>query len=158
MKKLNNKGMSLVELIVSFAIVTVAVVYFSQSLVTVTKIYRNAEQETNELVKETYHLRLLDSYYKYALENSDFLGLQISGVYDDAALSTKNSWYVFEYSDPVPYFDSKFFTVDSYYNPSQKLVKIECTIDSIVYRYYAYFDFTKTDSRSFSGSYVFFNL
>ena len=54
MNKLNNKGMSLVELIVSFAIVTVAVVYFSQCLVTVTKIYRNAEEETNKLVEETY--------------------------------------------------------------------------------------------------------
>ena len=37
MKKLNNKGITLAELIVSFAIVSVAVIYMYQTLLTINK-------------------------------------------------------------------------------------------------------------------------
>ncbi len=62
MKKLNNKGMTLVELIVSFLIVSVAMLYFFQTLRTVQDIYKKANDETNEFVAKDYALRLLDKY------------------------------------------------------------------------------------------------
>ena len=152
MKKLNNKGMSLVELIVSFAIVTVAVVYFSQSLVTVTKIYRNAEQETNELVNETYYLRLLDSYYKEALENSTFF--EFFGVSSVTNLTLVNDYSTVTviYDIPAPY-----FTVVSYYNPTEKLIQIKGTFEGNNYYYYTYFDYSKYSPYNWGGS-VFVDL
>ena len=44
MKKLNKKGVTLIELIVSFAIVGVAIIYFFQTLYTVKNIYTNYEE------------------------------------------------------------------------------------------------------------------
>lgn len=62
MKKMNNKGVTLVELIVSFAIVGVAVVYFYQTVSTVSKLYKTSKDDTNEYVNATYVLRLMDAY------------------------------------------------------------------------------------------------
>ena len=62
MRKINNKGVSLIELIVSFAIVGVAIIYFFQTLYTVKKVYSTARDETNEFVAKDYALRLLDKY------------------------------------------------------------------------------------------------
>ena len=60
MKKLGKKGVTLVELIVSFALVAVACVYFYQTLVTVTDLYRLASKETDDFVNEAYTFRILD--------------------------------------------------------------------------------------------------
>jgi hypothetical protein len=60
--KLNNKGVTLVELIVSFAIVGVAIIYFFQTLSTVKKIYSDARNETNFYVKKDYDFRLIKAY------------------------------------------------------------------------------------------------
>ncbi len=62
MNKLNNKGVTLVELIVSFAIVGVAIIYFFQTLSTVKKIYSDAKNETNFYVKKDYDFRLIKAY------------------------------------------------------------------------------------------------
>lgn len=62
MKKLNNKGMTLVELIVSFLIVSVAMLYFFQTLRTVQEIYRKANDKTQNFVDKDYALRVLDAY------------------------------------------------------------------------------------------------
>lgn len=148
MKKLNNKGMSLVELIVSFAIVTVAVVYFSQSLVTVTKIYRNAEQETNELVKETYHLRLLDSYYKYAynVAKVDSAKKYFSFDSSEASIisSSTDAWVTLNPENDSYLSSTNFFySVSNAYNPKQKLFRsIACLESSCAkqYIYYSYFN------------------
>ena len=59
--KLNNKGVTLVELIVSFAIVGVAIVYFFQTLTTVNKLYYKAREETNKFVDKDYALRIVDA-------------------------------------------------------------------------------------------------
>lgn len=67
MKKLNNKGVTLVELIVSFAIVGVAIIYFFQTLYTVKVIYSDARKETQKFVDKDYALRILDAY----LDNHD---------------------------------------------------------------------------------------
>lgn len=56
--KLNNKGVTLVELIVSFALVSVAVIYFYQTLSTVRKIYKTATVETQEFIDKSYALKL----------------------------------------------------------------------------------------------------
>lgn len=60
--KLNNKGVTLVELIVSFAIVGVAIVYFFQTLTTVNKLYYKAREETNKFVDKDYALRIADAW------------------------------------------------------------------------------------------------
>ncbi len=62
MKRLNNKGITLVELIVSFAIVGVAIIYFFQTLYTVKKIYSISREETQAFVDKTYALRIVDAY------------------------------------------------------------------------------------------------
>lgn len=62
MKKINDKGVTLIELIVSFAIVGVAIIYFFQTLYTVKKVYSTARDETNAFVAKDYALRLLDKY------------------------------------------------------------------------------------------------
>lgn len=59
--KLNSKGITLVELIVSFAIVSVAIIYFFQTLTTVNKLYKISREETNMFVKKTYALKLIDT-------------------------------------------------------------------------------------------------
>lgn len=61
MKKLNNKGVTLVELIVSFAIVAVAIIYFFQTLYTVKTLYTQTNNETNEYVVKDYGLRFANA-------------------------------------------------------------------------------------------------
>ncbi len=62
MKKLNNKGLTLAELIVSFALVSVAMLYFYQTVSTVSRLYKKSKDETNLFSESTYTLRLLNSY------------------------------------------------------------------------------------------------
>ena len=62
MKKLSNKGVTLVELIVSFALVGVAIIYFFQTLYTVKKVYADARNETNNYINRDYTLRILSKY------------------------------------------------------------------------------------------------
>lgn len=63
MKNTNNKGITLVELIVSFALIGVAIIYFFQTLYTVKKVYTNARNETNNYLNVNYDLRILDEHY-----------------------------------------------------------------------------------------------
>lgn len=77
-KKLNNKGITLVELIVSFVIVAVAVIYFYQMLTSVTKMYANAREDINHSAKVNYAFRLLDEAY-----SQDKLEETCSGVLSD---------------------------------------------------------------------------
>lgn len=63
MKKLNNNGVTLVELIVSFAIVGVAIIYFFQTLYTVRTIYKTAREETDSYINRNYDMRIIDAYY-----------------------------------------------------------------------------------------------
>ena len=58
MKKLNKKGITLAELIVSFALVSVSVIYFYQTIYTVRKLYKESENRTNFLVEESYNYRI----------------------------------------------------------------------------------------------------
>ena len=64
MKKLNNKGVTLVELIVSFALVSVSVIYFYQTIYTVIKLYKESSNRTSFLVKESYSYRIIDEIVK----------------------------------------------------------------------------------------------
>ena len=74
MKKINNKGITLIELIVSFALIAVSIIYFSQTLYTVKKVYATARDETNEFVAKDYALRLLDKYIDKKGTTADFCG------------------------------------------------------------------------------------
>lgn len=62
--KLNDKGVTLVELIVSFMLVAVAIIYFYQTLYTVKKLYTESQKETNEFVKFNYAFRIADTYIR----------------------------------------------------------------------------------------------
>lgn len=61
MKKANNKGMTLVELIVSFILVSVAMLYFFQTLRTVQKVYKKSVDQTNEYVNFDYAFRIIEA-------------------------------------------------------------------------------------------------
>lgn len=63
-KKLNNRGVTLIELIVSFMLVAVAIIYFYQTLYTVKKLYTESQKETNEFVKFNYAFRIADTYIR----------------------------------------------------------------------------------------------
>lgn len=104
MKKINNKGMTLVELIVSFMLVSVAMLYFFQTLYTVSKIYTSATKETNEFVDKDYALRLLDKYLDKGYDYSDFCtSFNICSVIN--RVDTGNSIIKYEI-----YKDGKYFT------------------------------------------------
>lgn len=62
MKKLNKKGVTLIELIVSFAIVSIAMIYFYQTIVDLHRMYKNANKATDEFVNKDYALRVLDAW------------------------------------------------------------------------------------------------
>lgn len=62
MKKVNNKGVTLIELVVSFAIVAVAIIYFYQTLYTVRRLFTTSQKETQTYVDKTYALRLAEAY------------------------------------------------------------------------------------------------
>ena len=64
MKKINKKGVTLAELVVSFALVSVAVIYFYQTLSTVSELYATSRTETQEFVDKTYALRIADEVHK----------------------------------------------------------------------------------------------
>lgn len=71
MKKINNKGVTLVELIVSFALVSVAIIYFYQTLYTVNKLYNKSRTETNEYVEKTYVSKIISEINKQCLVEID---------------------------------------------------------------------------------------
>lgn len=110
MKKLNRKGVTLVELIVSFAIVGVAIIYFFQTLTTVNKLYYTARKETNEFIEKSYVLRIADEIInKYGTEamgeelpNSDgyiitsMTDLQ-NGLYKIEITNNKEPFYLYKY-------------------------------------------------------------
>lgn len=73
MKKLNRKGVTLVELIVSFAIVGVAIIYFFQTLTTVNKLYYKAREETNKFVDKDYALRIANAWADTKTSKEDIL-------------------------------------------------------------------------------------
>ncbi|MEG2351488.1 MAG: prepilin-type N-terminal cleavage/methylation domain-containing protein [Bacilli bacterium] len=55
----NNKGITIIELLISFAIVSVASFYFYQTVLIVKKMYEETRTATNFSVAKTYATRLL---------------------------------------------------------------------------------------------------
>lgn len=64
MKKLNKKGMTIAELVVSFLLVGVAVVYFYNTVDTVYKVYSETRVDTQEFVDKDYAMRMIDASEK----------------------------------------------------------------------------------------------
>ena len=92
MKKLNRKGVTLVELIVSFAIVGVAIIYFFQTLTTVNKLYYKAREETNKFVDKDYALRIANAWAD-AKTSEDILGEGSADNYTFIVSSQSNGIY-----------------------------------------------------------------
>lgn len=81
MKKLNKKGVTLIELIVSFAIVSIAMIYFYQTIVDLHRMYKNSNKATDEFVNKDYALRVLDAWTAKSDNNlSDLLSTASSPV------------------------------------------------------------------------------
>lgn len=58
---MNKKGVTLVELIVSFAIVCVATIYMIRMVTSVKQIYSTVKKETDSYVEEAYNIRMMDA-------------------------------------------------------------------------------------------------
>lgn len=81
MKKLNKKGVTLIELIVSFAIVSIAMIYFYQTIVDLHRMYKNSNKATDEFVNKDYALRVLDAWATNASNNlEDLLNTALTQV------------------------------------------------------------------------------
>lgn len=63
-ENMKNKGITLVELIVSFALVGVSIIYFYRTLNTVSKIYKISRDETNNYIRKSYTLKLAKANIK----------------------------------------------------------------------------------------------
>ena len=95
MLKLNKKGVTLIELIVSFALVATAVIYFYQTLSTVYDLYVTSRKETQEFVDKDYAMRIVDAYVNEYGSNEidDICGAYIectSVDFDDSTISNTN--------------------------------------------------------------------
>lgn len=91
MKKLNNKGMSLIELIISFSLVCVAVIYFFETLFITNKIFRTTKEDTKRYVDVAYIFNIIDYYVHTSnldLEgknfNNQFVKPEATSLDDDA--------------------------------------------------------------------------
>lgn len=118
MKKINNKGITLVELIVSFAIVGVAIIYFFQTLYTVKTIYQTAQNQTNIFVAKDYGLRIIDEYLN---DNSD----------NRASIDSENNYFRVYY-DGDPQLHDTVSKNDS--NPCGNK-------ESVIVPYYSYYNY-----------------
>lgn len=91
--KIGNKGITLVELIVSFAIVGVAMLYFFQTLTTVSNLYETSKKETSEFIEEDYYLRILDAYLEGQIINKGNMSGSIdSNIPVIGGKSFRKSW------------------------------------------------------------------
>lgn len=100
MKKLNNKGMTLIELIVSFVLVSVAVIYFYQTLTTVYKLYNDTRKETREYVDWNYAFRVANEMANQSVCTS--AEKKISGSEDEDTnyftCKKASNYYVIKYT------------------------------------------------------------
>ncbi len=68
--KNNQKGVTLVELIVSFMLVSVTVIYFMQIMIVVRRIYKKSQNDTELFVNRTYAIKIFEACMK---EHNDYL-------------------------------------------------------------------------------------
>lgn len=102
MKKINKKGVTIAELVVSFALVSVAVVYFYQTLSTVSELYATSRTETQEFVDKTYALRIADEVHKLSRETLKYF---CSSNYDP---SNSNCRYGLNYISNIDNLETYF--------------------------------------------------
>ena len=91
MKKLNNKGMSLIEMIISFSLVCVAIVYFFETLFITNKIFRTTKEDTNNYVDVAYAFNIIEYCIKNNITSSENLSndkIKDTGYRINAALSS----------------------------------------------------------------------
>lgn len=118
MKKLNKKGVTLIELIVSFAIVSVALIYFYQTIVDLHRMYKNSNKATDEFVNKDYALRVLDAYIeKKGVSSLDNVCENYLLSYCSTAEVTKDGVF-----SKVELKKDSEVLVTSYYYTSSKLV------------------------------------
>lgn len=140
LKKLNNKGVTLVELIVSFALVSVAIIYFYQTLYTVNKLYNKSRNETNEFVQRTYASKIISELNKSCLEDYDnyetcMKKLNLSDFNVTDVSYDKYQKIKFKISDSDNLYKLYFYNSDTYYKNLKTKIEKELSsknIDEIV--------------------------
>ena len=103
MKKLNNKGMSLIELIISFSLVCVAIIYFFETLFITNKILRTTREDTNNYVDVAYAFNIIEYNIKNNITSSDDVaskGTDINNILEE--LASNDSEFKFKsVADPI---------------------------------------------------------
>ena len=108
MKKLNNKGMSLIELIISFSLVCVAVIYFFETLFITNKIFRTTKEDTKRYVDVAYVFNIIEYY----VNSNEFKDVFINdGFSADVDLSDDDGEGLafFNMTNASKYLDQKLF-------------------------------------------------
>ena len=57
---MNNKGITLIELIVSFILVGITAIYFMEVIVIIRKVYITTQKDTNKFVSKAYAIKVFD--------------------------------------------------------------------------------------------------
>ena len=126
MKKLNKKGVTLIELIVSFAIVSIAMIYFYQTIVDLHRMYKNSNKATDEFVNKDYALRVLDAYIKENdvnyLSTSNVCSNYLLGYCDTANVTNEGVFSKVELKK-----DSEVLVTSYYYTENKIVAAIEST-------------------------------
>lgn len=91
----NKKGMTIAELIVSIVLVSVACIYFFQTIVSINKLYSTVNEDTNLYLHKLYYYRLLmaNKNKSFVTSNDDIdkYDLPYSTVYKDGKVVIKDS-------------------------------------------------------------------
>lgn len=127
MKKLNKKGVTLIELIVSFTIVSIAMIYFYQTIVDLHRMYKNSNKATDEFVNKDYALRVLDAYIKENdvndLSASDVCSNYLLGYCNTAEVTKDGVFSKVELKDS----SDKILATSYYYTEDEIVAAIEST-------------------------------
>ncbi len=118
---LNNKGVTLIELIVSFVLVAVAIIYFYQTLYTVKKLYNESQKDTKNFVDVNYAYRIIDELNKKCKENL--------GISDNCLINS-----IEEYKE----IDSNFLAKEIFIEPGNYFNKLSFSINDEEYFMYFY--------------------
>ena len=117
---MNKKGVTLVELIVSFAIVCVATIYMFRMVTSVKQIYSTVKKETDSYVEEAYNIRMTDACINKSSGQSissikTYCGLEMNLINNNIYEVSKDSRSFFKYYKPYSPIQIGSYTVEESY-------------------------------------------
>lgn len=164
MKRINNKGVTLVELVVSFALVGVAIIYFFQTLYTVKKVYTTVRKKTNNFIDRDYAYRVFDAYF----DNNSLLvktnlcekyGLKCKSIKFDN-YNNRMSTYIIEWKngDKTKYYKYKGLIVGSNGDVSSDNCDYACLNNNVLADFHVSNNGDSANSRRLEPSNIKFTL